>query len=358
MKELAATELSSKDTSARRMARVAGQIIAMEPGLGSLARLFSKKMYAFVESCHSWDGRVSASQVASHEIQFWENNINQLNGSSIKQTHAVTKIVYSDASDSGYGGYIAQKLGSIVARGNFVPKEAQTSSTVRELLAVKYVLQSLTDHLKHEAVLWHTDNWNVSRILQVGSSKDHIQELALEIFHIRVRNDIKIIPCWVPREENVTADALSKFNDTDDWGIDLETFQYIQQQLGFLDVDRFADNNNAKLRRFNSRFHCPGSEEVNAFTTNWWDDYNWWCPPTFLIADTINHARICHAKGVLLVPEWPSAYFWPIISPDGKHFADFVTRFLVLDPYYCSTCNESIFNGHTTFRTLALQLQF
>ena len=74
LKELAASELSNKHTSARRMARVAGQIIAMEPGLGSLARLFSRKMYAFIESCHSWDGRVSASQGALDEIQFWENN--------------------------------------------------------------------------------------------------------------------------------------------------------------------------------------------------------------------------------------------------------------------------------------------
>ena len=54
----------------------------------------------------------------------------------------------------------------------------------------------------------------------MGSSKDHLQSLALEIFAARVRNDIKLIPCWLPREDNEFADALSKFKDTGDWGLD------------------------------------------------------------------------------------------------------------------------------------------
>jgi hypothetical protein len=49
-------------------------------------------------------------------------------------------------------------------------------------VAVKQVLLSLIDHLRHESVLWHSDNWNVARILAVGSTKEHLQELALDIF--------------------------------------------------------------------------------------------------------------------------------------------------------------------------------
>ena len=128
--------------------------------------------------------------------------------------------------------------------------------------------------------------------------------------------------------------------------------------MGPLDIDRFADNINAKLPRFDARFHCPKAENVNTFTSDWGRDFNWWCPPIFLIADTIAHARICRAKGVLLIPEWPSAYYWPIISPDGKHFAEFVKNHLVLDPFFYSTCAKSVFTGHTSYRTLALQLEF
>ena len=218
-----------------------------------------------------------------------------------------------------------------------------------------HVLNSLFSQLAHESILWYTDNWNVSRILEVGSSKDHIQDLALQIFATRLKLDIKIIPCWLPREENELADAISKFHDTDDWGIDQESFAYIQSKFGELQIDRFADANNAKLKRFDARFHCPGCETVNTFTTTWADEFNWWCPPITLIADTLRHARLGRASGVLLVPEWPSSYFWPLLTSDGKNFYPWVKNVIVLDPYYrCNSRIDSAFNGFATFRSLAL----
>ena len=352
-------ERGRERTTARNIAKVAGQIVSMEPGLGPLSRLFTRKMYKFVDTCPSWDGDVQATDEVRREIAFWSDNLRKNNGYQIKHTHAFTKIVYSDASDHGYGGYIAEKLGDVIARGVFTEQEAETSSTFRELLAVKHVLTSLSDQLAHESVLWYSDNWNVARILEVGSPKDHIQDLALEIFAFRVTNDTKVIPCWLPREENELADAISKFRDTDDWGIDGETFFYIQEKFGCLDVDRFAHTSNAKLPRFDARFHCPGCETVNTFTASWSHDFNWWCPPISLIADTLKHAKLCRASGVLCIPEWPSAYFWPLLTSNGKDFHVWVKAVLVLDPYY--TCNSkvnSVFNGHVPFRSLALLIRF
>ena len=64
--------------------------------------------------------------------------------------------------------------------------------------------------------------------------------MALEIFSIRVKHDINVVPCWLPREENELADAISKYRDTDDWSIDNETFAHIQRSFGRLDVDHLA----------------------------------------------------------------------------------------------------------------------
>ena len=267
--------------------------------------------------------------------------------------------MYSDASGYGYGGYIAERLGNVIAHGSFTRDEAEASSTYRELLAVKQVLLSLADQLKHQSVLWHSDNWNVARILDVGSAKNHLQDLALQIFSIRVQNDIKIIPHWIPREENEEADAISKLWDTDDWGIDPETFAHIQTQFGPLDIDRFANTSNAKLTRFDARFYCPGCETANTFTANWSGVSNWWCPPIALIGDTLKHAKLCHARGVLLVPEWPSAYFWPLLTPNGKTFYSFVKDTLVLDPFYMTSVQtDTVFRGFAPFRSLALLMQF
>lgn len=40
-------------------------------------------------------------------------------------------------------------------------------------------------------------------------------------------------------------------------------------------------------------------------------------PPILLITRTIFHLELSRARGVLLVPKWPSAPFWPVLFPLG-----------------------------------------
>ena len=142
------------------------------------------------------------------------------------------------------------------------------------------------------------------------------------------------------------ADAISKYFDTDDWGIDNESFEFIQAEYGNFTIDRFASDNNNKLPHFYSQFHCLGAENVNSFTCDWGGEFNWLCPPIGLIADTLKHAKLCSAKGVLLVPEWESAYYYPLLTSNGTYFEPFIANFLILDPYYVNQCiRKSVFTG-------------
>ena len=34
--------------------------------------------------------------------------------------------------------------------------------------------------------------------------------------------------------------------------------------------------------------------------------------------------RLCEATGTIVVPAWKSAPYWPVLCPDGTHFADFI----------------------------------
>jgi hypothetical protein len=58
-----------------------------------------------------------------------------------------TRVVYSDASDCGYGGYFVE-IGPEFAHGNWSKDEAVLSLTRRELKAVYRVLCSLASKLK------------------------------------------------------------------------------------------------------------------------------------------------------------------------------------------------------------------
>ena len=293
-------------------------------------------MYLFIESRVTWNRPGKIDENTLGELRLWAKKLESCNGFTIKHKSSPNKLVFKDARDTGYGGYITTNKGLIISRGTFSLSQSTESSTLRELLAIKHVISWLSPYLLGTSVAVHTDSYNAARIIEIGSTKRHLQNQAIEVHNTCVRNDISIQTQWVPRDENQTADAISKINDTDSWSIDKETFDYIQLQHGPFTIDRFADTNNARHNIFNSKFHCPGSSAVNAFTCHWGDEFNWLCPPISLIGRTLRHAKDCKCKGVLFVPKWKSAYYWPLLTPDGQFFYPFVKNVLLLDPYFYS----------------------
>ena len=135
----------------------------------------------------------------------------------------------------------------------------------------------------NERVRWFTDNQNVVRIVQYGSKKPDLQAEALSIFSICLKQHIRIEPEWIPRERNALADYISRLVDYDDWTLNPGIFSMLDAMWGPHTIDRFANSFNHQLVRFNSRFGDPGAEAVDAFTCDWANENNWWCPPLYLV---------------------------------------------------------------------------
>ena len=249
------------------ISRIAGRIISMGIAIGPLMQLFTRHMYAFIESRNSWFEHKTIDE--DSELTFWKRNVLVRSGFGMKHHHLTTKVIYSDASESGYGGYLVQRLGRVIAQGHFSHSKMGTSSTHRELFPVLYVLTSLKQFFRNESILWYTDNSIVARIIEVESTNRGLHTLALQIFAMCITHSIAIHPTWIPREENALADHISKHVDTDDWSIDMPTFQFVRNELGFSPFDRFADDKNTKHKRFNSNLFCHNSAGVDAFTFNW-----------------------------------------------------------------------------------------
>ena len=95
----------------------------------------------------------------------------------------------------------------------------------------------------------------------------------------------------------------------DDWNLDHSRFRSIEQQWRPHTIDRFASHYNTHLPRFNSRFWNPGIEAVDAFTCDWSNDNNWLWLQYYLVPRVIRHGSNCRARGILVVPEWPSEGF-------------------------------------------------
>ena len=134
----------------------------------------------------TWCHRLTLSSEAYQEINFWLSESTKFNGRHIWPKPSAVRVAYLDASATGYGGYIVEH-GNLVANGQWSPDEAAQSSTWGELRAVKKVLESFQSKLKHERIRWFTDNQNVVRIVQFGSSKPSLQAEVLDIFSICVQ---------------------------------------------------------------------------------------------------------------------------------------------------------------------------
>ena len=350
--------MDSESVTARHLASIAGSLNSTHLAVGPLVRMMTRSVYAQVTDAPAWDYRVFLNSHSRQELSFWSETYDFDIGYTFKFKPVTAKVIFTDASDFGYGGFLLRRLGKDIVRGSFSHEEQNKSSTERELLGVLYVLQSLAQKLSHTSVRIYVDNYGASRILQIGSPNTHLQHIAVEILKISLVNDIKILPQWVPRELNYVADYYSKLKDTDDYSMDEHSFQLINQKYGPFTFDRFADNINTRTSRFNSKFYCPGTCGVDTFTENWHGEINYLCPPVSLITAAIRHLQICKATGVLVVPVWQSSYFWPTLYPDGFAMPTFVKDFTVFKPYWYSKGRNSAFVGRPSFDSMALLCQF
>ena len=73
---------------------------------------------------------------------FWSTGLKECNSQPIWHIPGAVRVVYSDASETGYGCYVVEH-GPCVAHGQWTAEEAKCSSTWHELSAVHLVLLSV-----------------------------------------------------------------------------------------------------------------------------------------------------------------------------------------------------------------------
>ena len=95
--------------------------------------------------------KMNLNTEALQELEFWDQQLLSFNGQSIWPRPSAVRFADSDASGTGYGGYIVEH-GNIVTNGQWSENNAAQSSTWCELRAVKLVLESFQVKLKDKRV--------------------------------------------------------------------------------------------------------------------------------------------------------------------------------------------------------------
>ena len=129
---------------------------------------------------------------------------------------------------------------------------------------------------------------------------------------------------WIPRSDLQRADYINRTTvDIDDWQITNSRFEYIEKLWGLHDVDCFANCYNKKSKNV-SRFWNPNSSGVDFFVQNVGNENCLVVPPVTMITKAIYYLHASRAIGTVIVPFWPSAYFWPVIT---RKFREYVTGY-------------------------------
>ena len=124
-------------------------------------------------------------------------------------------VIFTDARNHAYGGFISNS-NTTEAYGMWSEQEQGKSSTFRELEAIHNAMESSALLLAHTKVKLFSDNQGTCTIVDNGSPKLILNQLALDIFVLALHNDTMLCPQWIPRSENECADIISKFLDKDD----------------------------------------------------------------------------------------------------------------------------------------------
>ena len=355
VKSLALSALGKQNVPTRHLAQLIGKMVSLLPALGTFTRLLTRSLQKAMQEqveLDAYRGKTTLTAECHHELKLFLDNVDQFNGSSIsRESQAIamkasldaTRDVAAVAGDASAVGTCAYTLGtelesSFKVQAVFTLEERKLSSTRRELLTFLRTLEAKGDSLKKpdgstRHLLWLTDSRNAVSALTKGSPTAGVQTLAVDIFRRCLDLNVRLYPLHLSRSDPLIeeADEGSRLYDKDDWSIDMLTFKGLQVYQ--FTVDLFASAENAKVQKFYSRYLERDAAGMDAFSFSWQGEHAWVCPPTKYIIETWRKLQREKLSGVLLVPKWQTAAFWPVLCSDGRHVDHPAVQVSVISPY-------------------------
>ena len=268
--------LKRRKVQLRHLASFVGFLQSCSKALGPVSRLMLRACYNFMSEalniCPSYKLFYAIPDSVREEINFWRTEIRRLSGYPISPSLSISETrisVVSDSSEVGAFGYQLEDSYKVLLRRSFDEEERRSSSTMRELLALKFIYTSeISDLWKGFRVLHLTDNQAVASIVERGSKKKHLQDIVLQIFLSCRKKGIQLFVEWRPRDDPllVLADLGSKSFDSSSFSLDFNGFSQVINFAGrMFDVDCCAEFWNRKAVTYFSKIPDPYAAGINFF---------------------------------------------------------------------------------------------
>lgn len=302
-----------KKCKLRELARFIGLLTSACPAI-QYGWLHTKNLERFKYLClldnPDFDQIIQLPQYLKTDLSWWAENIQ--NGYNTFRFNDFQKEIFSDASGTGWGIFCDQKEAS----GFWKEDEIHSHINLLELKAAFFGLKIFARDMSNCEILLRIDNVTaISCINRMGSIQyPHLNEISRDIWKWCEKRRIIIFASYINTKENREADLLSrkKFTDTE-WELCGSAFKNIIDNFGVPEVDLFASRSNAKCHTFVSWKNDPDAWVVDAFTISWSKLFFYAFPPFSLILKMLQKIISEKAKGIVVVPYWPTQPWFPLL---------------------------------------------
>jgi len=310
----------TRQVAAHHLQKVLGKLRAAHPGFDPAA-LYTRALQRDLRSALNRGGRQGLTWLSPDsvtDLSWWKEHLHGWEGKLLVAPPPQV-IITTDASRTGWGGWVStpQQPEKAIATtfGHWTPVESNRSSNWRETMTSLLAIQSFRTHLTGKAILLRSDNVsNVANIMRGGGRTRELTMIAKAIWSTTHSWKCSVRASYRPGEDNQLADDLSRRQrDQSDWMLHPRLFHSLSARWGPFNMDLFATRLNHQIPRYYSRFPDPQAEATDAFLQGWSNLRAYGNPPFALIGRVLRQVEEQKATVVLVVPEWRSAPWWPVL---------------------------------------------
>ena len=219
--------------------------------------------------------------------------------------------VSTDASDLGWGIHFDGRL----HQGRW-DADAPAHINAKELFTLHIFLRDfLPSSILPRSLLWRTDNTTAMAYVKKegGTISQSLLQIATQLLLLAEEKQIRILPVYVPSEENLLADAASRFQSLPDWHLNPSVFNMICHRWGSPVIDLFATDLSSQLPRFFAWGQSQRAEAFDALLQPWAFTLAYAFPPPALLPRTLNKIAVSQGEFLLVVPFWPTQKWFPVL---------------------------------------------
>ncbi len=309
---LAKTLLNKIEFPIRDLAAFIGNVVAAETGVWMAALHYKpleiERNIALRKNFGQFDKIMYMNDIIRVELIWWMNNI--IDSTKFVKIPKVDLVLFSDASNHGWGGHIENGAST---GGDWSAVEMKDHINILELKAAFLTLQSFCKDRTDIHVKLMLDNTTaIACVNRFGSIKPLLMEHTRLLYAWVLARNIRLCAAHVPGKKNVLADKESRTHNHDiEWSLKKKWFDWIVKQFGKPDVDLFASRINKQVEKYAAWRPDPHAMCIDAFSMSWANIYGYIFPPFSVMNRVIRKIEEDGARVILLYPEWQTQAWLP-----------------------------------------------